>query len=229
MEVEEMFVSMSGLICEPTRAKMLWSLLDGRAYTASELSLVTGISATAASNHLSRLLDAEIIKVEIQGRHRYYTFSKPEVAYVIESLANLASGKIMSRETKHVAINGIKFCRTCYDHLAGFVGVKVIEALEKKGYVKRSGTIYSVSAKGWLWFGEFGIVKDELMNNRRPLTRQCLDWSERRPHLAGQLGAVLLEKMLQKKWFRKVQFSRELVVTAKGREDLYTLLGIGLQ
>lgn len=229
MEVEEIFVSISGLICEPTRAKMLWSLLDGRAYTASELAIAADISATAVSNHLSKLLDADIVKVEIQGRHRYYSFSKPEVAYVIESLANLASEKIVGKDKKIVATNGVKFCRTCYDHLAGFVGVKVVEALEKNGFVKKSQTAYTVTEKGWQWFAEFDINKDEFTNNRRSLTRQCLDWSERRPHLAGQLGAVFLGKMLQKKWFKKVQFSREMVVTSKGREELFNLLGVVLQ
>ena len=228
MEVEETFVSISALICEPTRAKMLWGLLDGRAYTATELAIAGDISATAASNHLSKLLDAEIIKVEIQGRHRYYSFSNPEVAYVIESLANLASEKIVNRDKKSVATDGVKFCRTCYDHLAGLVGVKVVEALEKKAFLKKTETADTVTEKGWQWFSEFEILKDDFINIRRPLTRQCLDWSERRPHLAGQLGAVFLERMLQKKWFKKVQFSREMVVTTKGREELYNLLGVAL-
>lgn len=229
MEVEEIFVSISALICEPTRARMLWALLDGRAYTASELAITADISPTAASNHLSKLLDADIVKVEIQGRHRYYSFSKSEVAYVIESLANLASEKTVRKDVKSVVTNGVKFCRTCYDHLAGFVGVNVVEALEKKSLVKRSETAYIITEKGWQWFAEFEIRQDDFTNIRRPLTRQCLDWSERRPHLAGQLGAAFLEKMLQKRWFKKVQFSRELVVTAKGREELYNLLGIALQ
>ncbi|MEO7524478.1 MAG: winged helix-turn-helix domain-containing protein [Ferruginibacter sp.] len=229
MEVEEISISISALICEPTRARILWSLLDGRAYTASELAITADISPTAASNHLSKLLAADIVKVEIQGRHRYYSFSKSEVAYVIEALANLASEKIVSKDKKNVATNGMKFCRSCYDHLAGFVGVKVVEALEKKTFVKKSDTAYIITEKGWQWFAKFEIKKDDFTNIRRPLTRQCLDWSERRPHLAGQLGAVFLEKMLQKKWFKKKQFSRELVVTAKGHEELYDLLGVVLQ
>lgn len=229
MQVEEIFVSISGLICEPTRARILWSLLDGRAYTASELAIAADVSATAISNHLSKLLEADIVKVEIQGRHRYYSFSKPEIAYVIESLANLASDKIVGKDKKSVATNGVKFCRTCYDHLAGVVGVKVVEALEKNSLLKKSETAYTVTVKGWQWFGKFNIIKDDFSNSRRPITRKCLDWSERRPHLAGQLGAVFLEKMLQKKWFKRVQFSREMVVTSKGREELFNLLGVVLQ
>ena len=228
MDVQEKFISVSGLICEPTRAKMLWNLLDGRAYTASELSSIADISATSASNHLARLLEADIVKVEIQGRHRYYSFSNPEVAYVVEALANLVNSDSGNKDKKEIALNGIKFCRTCYDHLAGYVGVKVVEALEQKGYIKKSGTLYTVTIKGWNWFSGLDINKNDLENKRRPLTRQCLDWSERRPHLAGQLGATLLEKMLQRKWFRKVQFSRELLVTPTGRKELNELLGISI-
>lgn len=229
MEVEEIFVSISGLICEPTRAKMLWSLLDGKAYTAGELATSADISATSASNHLSKLVGADILKVEIQGRHRYFSFSKPEVAYVIESLANLAGEKKVINYKKNATTSGVTFCRTCYDHLAGFVGVKIIEAFEEKQFVIKSKTAYTVTEIGWLWLADFEISKESFLNNRRPITRQCLDWSERRPHLAGQLGAVLLEKMLQKKWFKKVQFSREMVVSAKGREELNNLLGVDLQ
>jgi DNA-binding transcriptional ArsR family regulator len=227
--MEDLFVSITSLICEPTRAKMLWNLLDGRAYTASELAIVAEISSTSASNHLSKLLDADIVKVEAQGRHRYYSFSKPEVAYVIESLANLATDKNKEMYMLKSTENGVKFCRTCYDHLAGHVGVKLVEALEKNRYLVKTETTYDVTTKGWQFFSELKIVKKDFDNSRRPLIRQCLDWSERKPHLAGQLGAVLFEKMLEKKWFKKVQFSRELVVTTKGREAFYDLLGISLQ
>jgi len=225
MNVEEKFVELTGLICEPTRAKMLWNLLDGRAYTASELALVSEVSPTAASNHLTKLLEAELVKVEKQGRHRYFSFSKPEVAYVVESLASLASDK--DSAIKKIEIQqGIKYCRTCYDHLAGLVGVKVTEALEEKKIISTSDAHYAITRNGWTWLTDFGITNDVLANKRRPVTRQCLDWSERRPHLAGQLGALLLDRMLEKKWFRRVKFSRELVVTAKGSQQIYDLLRI---
>ena len=229
MDVEDKFVSISALLCEPTRARMLWNLLDGRAYTASELSIVAATSPTSASNHLSKLLEAEIVKVEIQGRHRYYALSNAEVAYVVEGLANLANNNSTKKVKKEPEKNGVKYCRTCYDHLAGFVAVTIVDTLETKGYLSKSNNIYFVSEKGWEWFLFLNIPKEKFDNNRRPLTRQCLDWSERRPHLAGQLGAEFLNKMLQRKWFRKVEFSRELVITAKGRQELYELLGVALQ
>lgn len=228
MEAEELFVSITGLICEPARAKILWNLLDGRAYTASELAIAADISATSASNHLSKLLDADIVKVEPQSRHRYYSFSKPEVAYVVESLASLATDKLKRGYQVESPESGVKFCRTCYDHLAGYVGVRLVEALEQNRFLIKTDAAYDVSAEGWQFFADLEIIKENFYTGRRPLTRQCLDWSERKPHLAGHLGAVLLNKMLDRKWFKTVRFSRELILTPKGREELYNLLGVVL-
>lgn len=226
MMEDQHFLDIVALIGEPARAKMLWHLLDGRAYTAGELALEADISPTSASNHLGRLLDAELLKVESQGRHRYYAFSRPEVAYVVESLANLANYEIKKIGNDKKELPAIKYCRTCYDHLAGYVGVQITAALEKKGMIRKSGSEYTVTAKGWSWMENFGIHKNQFGSIRRPLTRQCIDWSERKPHLAGLLGAVLLNKMLEKAWFRKVKFSRELIVTAKGRSGISEQLGI---
>ncbi len=226
MNAEEKFIQISSLMCEPARARMLWSLLDGRAYTATELALVADISTTSASNHLNKLLEAEIVKVEVQGRHRYFSFFSSEVAYAIEALANLAKPQTTSPTKKEASPNGIRYCRTCYDHLAGFVGVQLADSLEQKGYVQKSDKVYQVSDQGWDFLSQVGIGQADFTNPRRPLARQCLDWSERRPHIAGQLGAALLDCMLQKDWFRKVQFSREMVVTSKGSRQLYELLGV---
>lgn len=227
MAAEEQFLSVSSLLCEPARAKMLWNLLDGRAYTATELALVADVSTTSASNHLMKLLEADIIKVEIQGRHRYYAFSRPEVAYTVESLANLANSRNNEKIKKEDAVKGIRFCRSCYDHLAGVVGVRFTEALEMKGYLKKSiDRQYLVSRKGWNWLSQIEILESDFASNRRPLARQCLDWTERKPHLAGQLGATVLKVMFEKKWLRKTQFSRELLVTPKGQQELNALLGI---
>ncbi|MCD9189466.1 MAG: helix-turn-helix domain-containing protein [Pyrinomonadaceae bacterium] len=227
MNVEDNFVSISGLICEPTRARMLWNLLDGRAYTATELAAAADVSATSASNHLSKLQAAGIVKVEIQGRHRYYSFAAPEIAYAVESLANLAGKRSLNRMEK--SLSGVKYCRTCYDHLAGFVGVRIADMLEEKNFIRKTAIAYDVTEKGWEWFARLEIYESDLTNNRRPLTRQCLDWSERRPHIAGQLGAAFLDKILQKEWFKKIRFSRELEVSAKGRKELFEILGIDLR
>jgi DNA-binding transcriptional ArsR family regulator len=229
MDVSENFVLISSLICEPARAKMLWSLLDGKAYTASELAAAADISATSASNHLSRLLEAEIVKVENQGRHRYYSFANTGVAYAVEAMAQLAKVNSKGKFSEKDTAVGIKYCRTCYDHLAGYVGVTIAETMEQKGFMVKDENSYLVTVSGWDWLQQFRIYKQHYTNNRRPLTRQCLDWSERRPHLAGQLGADLLKAMLEKKWFKKIQFSRELLVTAKGRQGMYEFLGVVLK
>ena len=138
MDAEQKFIYVSSLICEPIRAKMLWNLLDGRAYTAGELAIVADVSASSASNHLSRLLGADIVKVEMQGRHRYYSFSNPEAAYMVVALANLANNNTGTKSKMRNNTSGIKYCRTCYDHLAGYVGVSITEALEQKGYLKKN-------------------------------------------------------------------------------------------
>ena len=222
---ETKFVDVAALIGEPARAKMRWNLLDGCAYTASELAMAADISGTSASNHLAKLLDADLLKVERQGRHRYFSFSKPEIAYVVESLASLSghSSKKIERET---AVTGIKYCRSCYDHLAGHVGVKITEALEEKKAIRKHANCYLVTNSGWKLLAELDIAKGEMINNRRPLTRQCLDWSERRPHIAGQVGAMLLDTMLEKSWFKRMRFSRELIITTKGRSEIQKLFGV---
>ncbi len=222
---ENKFVGIAGLIGEPARAKMLWNLLDGRAYTASELAIVADISGSSASNHLAKLLGANLLKVEKQGRHRYFSFSNSEIAYVVESLASL-SGHSSSKGIKEISATGIKYCRSCYDHLAGRVGVKITEALEKKKAIRKHANSYLVTDSGWELLAYLDIYKNEMMNNRRPLTRQCLDWSERRPHIAGQVGAMLLNNMLEKSWLKRMRFSRELIITTKGRREIQKLFGV---
>lgn len=221
---ENNFISVASLLCEPSRAKIVWNLLDGRAYTASELALVSDLSPSSVSNHLSKLLSGNILRVDVQGRHRYYSFANSDVAYAVESLANLAP-KLNKKSMK----TGVKYCRTCYDHLAGYVGVTITEAMVEQGFLIKSENIYLVTKKGWDWFLQFGISESSLEKSRRPLTRQCLDWSERRPHLAGHLGAIFLEKMLENNWLKKVKFSREIVITSKGSQSINDLLGVLLQ
>lgn len=227
MDVSEKFSQTAALICEPARAKMLWHLLDGKAYTATELASFADISITSASNHLAKLFDAALLRVEVQGRYRYYTFSNNQVAYAVESLAQLTAINSASKITEQNPV-GERYCRTCYDHLAGYVGVLLVETMEKKGFLKKLEKQYAITKKGWKWFHQLNIDQSNYENIRRPITRQCLDWSERRPHLAGQLGADLLLEMFQRKWFKKVQFERELIVTAKGRKEIYELFGVNL-
>src|SRR5690606_24412148 len=223
------FVHLTALVCEPVRAKVLWKLLDGKAYTATELAHWVDVSPTSISNHLHRLLKGGVLKVVPSGRYRYYSFANSQVAYAIESLANLVPEDANEKQKNKDAHSGVTYCRSCYDHLAGYVGVAITEALVTRGYLKPRGKDFLVSAKGWEWFALMDIEKSYFLKSRRPLAKQCLDWSERRAHLAGHLGAVFLEKGRENHWFKSVKFSRELIVTSKGRQELYTLLDLDFQ
>jgi DNA-binding transcriptional ArsR family regulator len=217
--------SIASLIGEPTRAKILWNLLDGKAYTATELSIYADVSAQNASMHLSKLVQAELLAVEKQGRHKYYRFARPEVAYAMEAIANL----IPPREAAQIPVSenaGIKFCRTCYDHLAGRVAVEITRQLLAKKIIVPAGSQYNVTSSGEKWFRDMDISVMELRAGKRLFARQCLDWSERKHHLAGALGAALLQAMVKKKWVRKMKDSRVTVLTNEGRIALHKRLSL---
>jgi len=229
MSVEERFKTMASLIGEPARATMLWYLLDGRALTATELAVRADVSAQSASMHLSKLVQAGILTVESQGRHRYYRFAQPETAYVIEALANLATPQhVKPGVSESPAVNGIRYCRTCYDHLAGKVAVEITNRLVREKILIANGQQYDVTRTGARWFHELGIDVDSLKHERRQLGRRCLDWSERKPHLAGSLGAALLTTWTDRQWVTLHKNSRLTTLTAKGQAGLYKLLGLNL-
>lgn len=223
----ENFESIAAIIGEPARAKMLWSLLDGKAYTATELSIQADVSAQNASMHLSKLVQSELLTEERQGRHKYYRFARPEVAYAIEAIANL----IPPGKAGHAPVcesAGIKFCRTCYDHLAGKVAVEITQRLLNKKIIMPHGSFYDVSPKGEKWFNELDINIEVLKKSKRTFARQCLDWSERKHHLAGSLGAAMLQSMVKKKWIKRIKDSRMTVLTNEGRLALQQQLNLGL-
>ncbi len=228
-EFNKSFSELSSLIGEPARATMLWNLLDGRAYTAGELALCANISAQSASNHLLKLMKADLVRVEQHGRHRYYTIGKPEVAYAIESIANLISLDGKASLQKNNSSAGIEYARTCYDHLAGRVGVLVTESMVKNNILISLNNEYKLTTEGESFFDKLGIDLEKLKHCNRVFARQCLDWSERKKHLAGALGAAFLSKMLEADWVRKKKNSRELLVTHTGRSRLYSLLKVNIQ
>jgi DNA-binding transcriptional ArsR family regulator len=216
--MENSISRIAALIGEPVRARILWSLLDGRAYTARELAIGVDTSPQNLSMHLAKLLQAGLLSVEIQGRHRYYTFSREEVAYAIEAMANLIPARQVERQDADAV--PIKFCRTCYDHLAGKVGVLIMESLLRQKLVVYQQRELEVTPKGTAWLGEWGIDCEEVRRQRRSFVKSCLDWSERRHHLAGALGATMLNKMMESHWLRRIAHTRAVVVTAKGRQAL---------
>ncbi|HEV9036675.1 MAG TPA: winged helix-turn-helix domain-containing protein, partial [Puia sp.] len=218
--MEHDFGSMAALIGDPVRARILWILFGGRAYTASELAACVDTSPQNLSMHLAKLIKADLLSVEVQGRHRYYSFSRPEVAYAVESLAGLLPRKPGASQAAEKEDPPIRVCRTCYDHLAGSVGVAVTESLVGMGTIRLSGRTFEVTEKGDRWFDAIGIDCAELRAQRRGFARACLDWTERRPHLAGSLGAALLQVMMDRQWLRRMEGTRAVLVTGKGRKAM---------
>ena len=226
--MESNIAHIASLIGEPVRAKILWSLMDGRAYTARELAIGVDTTPQNLSMHLSKLLRAGLLSVERRegAEHRYYSFSRAEVAAVIEAMANLVpAGQEVKKDADTVPI---KFCRTCYDHLAGKVGVLIMEGLIRQKWMLYRDRELEVTQKGLQGFLAWGIDCAEVGRQRRSFAKPCLDWSERRHHLAGALGAALLEKMLAEHWLRRTANSRAVVVTAKGHQALETHFSVQL-
>jgi DNA-binding transcriptional ArsR family regulator len=221
----------AALIADPARAAMLMALFDGRAQPASTLAYIAGISPQAASNHLAKLLDGGMVAVESEGRHRYYRLAKPEIATALEALACVAAPirtlePPLSREAKR-----LRDARSCYDHLAGRLGVAITDALLERGFVSADecdSKRFIVSQAGRTWFAELGIAVDDVKPGRHGIARRCLDWTERRHHLAGPLGARLLEKLLALGWVRRKGVGRNLEITEGGRYELKDRLRIDL-
>lgn len=226
--MEKQFTEIASLIGDPVRSKVLWTLMDGRAYTATELSIHADTSPQNISMHLSRLVQCDLLSVEKQGRHRYYRFSRPEVAYAMEALTNLVPGKPVEKKPSSDADSDIRYCRTCYDHLAGKVGVAITAGLLKQQLIVQNENAFSLTGKGRKLFGSLGIAVKELEQQRRILLRPCLDWSERQYHLAGSLGAALLDTVLAEGWMRRTKNSRAVIITAKGQKQLHTYFRIDL-
>lgn len=218
------------LIGEPARAAMLDALMDGRALTAGELAGVAGITPQTASGHLARLAEANLLAVERQGRHRYHRLASAEVADLIESVARIAAVTLPAPVRKPVTgprDAQMRRARTCYDHLAGGLGVAVSDALVARGVVAFDDGAGIVLPDGIEWLATIGIVVDApARRTSRPLCRPCLDWSERRPHVAGRLGAAVCSHFLDRHWVTRAAGSRALRITPKGHMALREHFGV---
>lgn len=217
----------AALIGDSTRAEMLWALMGGLALPAGELAMSANVAPQTASAHLSKLLDGRLLSAEVQGRHRYYRLASPEIAAVMEALATVAPRRTgpMRQETGHS--NPLRFARTCYNHFAGTLAVQINEALQQRKLLAPGpDKQYRVTKEGGLWFKNLGINIPEMNSNRTRLARQCLDWTERRHHLAGPLGTALLQRFFELRWLARVDRTRAVRVTHKGQEQLRRLLGI---
>jgi DNA-binding transcriptional ArsR family regulator len=215
--------SPAALIGDSTRATFLMALSEGRALPASELAQRAGVTASTASVQLAKLVEGGLLEAERNGRHRYYRVADPSIATAIESLAVIAPRRPASSLKQARVGSELQAARTCYDHLAGALGVALFKALQRQRLLTPE---LEVTRRGANRFGELGIDVDELAGRRRPLTRRCLDWTERRHHLAGSLGAALAARCFELGWIERLPTSRAVRVTETGRHMLALELAI---
>jgi DNA-binding transcriptional ArsR family regulator len=208
---------------DPTRAAFLTALAEGTALPASELAQRAGVGASTASLQLGKLVDGGLLEVARTGRHRYYRLADPTVAAAIESLAVLAPHRPASALKQAHVGSELQAARTCYDHLAGALGVSLLESLQRQRLLTPK---LEVTPKGAHRFAKLGIEVEELARGRRALTRACLDWTERRHHLAGALGAALATSFLERGWIERLPGSRAVRVTDSGRRALARQLAV---
>jgi len=214
----------AALLGDPARANMLTALMDGRALTVSELAEVAGVTLPTASGHLARLFEAELVTAEKQGRSRYFRLSGPDVAEVLEGLMALAQRTGAVRVRTGPRDPALRRARICYDHLAGAAGVAVMDGLVERGWLT-SGEAPQLTDAGRRGLTDFGLPVERLAGARRPLCRRCLDWSERRSHLGGALGAALLQQIVDVGWARRTD-GRVIVISAAGAAGLSERLGV---
>jgi DNA-binding transcriptional ArsR family regulator len=219
--------AVGALVGEPARALMLATLMDGRAYTASELADVAGVTRQTASAHLGRLMEGGLLALARQGRHRYYRIDTPAVAAMLEALMVFGSARAGVRPTS--AASPEREARTCYDHLAGRLGVALLDRLRALGFLCDTAGNAALTSSGRVCIEGLGIDTRALPRGRRALVRPCLDWSERRDHLGGSLGAALLDHFLEDRWLLRCPGSRALTVTPKGKRRLRETFGLEMQ
>ncbi|ODM76545.1 transcriptional regulator [Bradyrhizobium elkanii] len=216
---------LAGLIADPGRASILSRLMDGRPQTASELALVAGVTPQTASWHLSRLVERALLKVERRGPRRFYRLATPLVAQMLEGMMTVAAiDPHPSRPPPRIDPE-MRRARTCYDHLAGELGVAVTDAMRDRGHLNLDQEAGELTASGRAFLGDFGIDLHAPARGRRILCRPCLDWSERRPHLAGRAGAAVADLALQRDWIRRRPQGRSVEITDAGLLAFRNLFG----
>lgn len=216
--------AIAALLGDATRLTILWALLDGKAKTATELAWAANASAQNASMHLRKLLDAGLLHVIEQGRHRYFTLASPRVAMAVESFAALGAMSTEGREVRSSTPDTMRFARTCYDHLAGALAIDLLGGLTRQGLLAETDREFSLTPAGELWCIQQGIDARALRRRRRAFAPKCLDWSERKPHMAGSLGAALLDHLLERKYVERTREHRVLRLTPVGAQALRALL-----
>jgi DNA-binding transcriptional ArsR family regulator len=217
---------LAGAIAEPARARMLCCLLDGHARTATELAAVGEVAASTASAHLARLKEQRLVESVAQGKHRYFRLAGSEVAAVLEGLLVVAGAP--RGEFQPTTPSRLRTARTCYDHMAGTAGVALHDRLHAQGWLQATaeGGVYELTAEGAVALESLGLDIDNARSSRRRFACACLDWSERRPHLGGALGAAWLQLSLRRGWVRQELDGRALALTPKAQREMPELFGL---
>ena len=225
-------VPTAALLADPARVAMLWALIDGRALPAGELASAAGVRPSTASSHIAKLTQAGWVRGEARGRNRYLRLANPDVAGLLEALAVVGGTPLASAGPLRHVSGELRLARSCYDHLAGQAGVGLTEALVIEGAIEEEGRGYRVTSSGRDRLARLGIdtgaIETTAKLGKRYFTRTCLDWSERRHHLAGALGQALLALVLERGWFERRRGTRALRLTNAGRRSLYHEFGVRL-
>jgi DNA-binding transcriptional ArsR family regulator len=230
------FAEIAALSGDPARANMLQALMDGRAFTATELAKIAGVTAQTASGHLARLTAAGLLGVEKQGRHRYHRLATPAIARMLESMMQVAAELETSRSRFTVGPKDVALrkARVCYDHFAGQLGVALTDAMVGRGYIELSQDAGLLTESGIAFLADIGLdtapmVARQTRRTGRVLCRPCLDWSERRPHLAGAVGAAICTHSFDHGWARRVDGARAVLITPKGQRVFRERLGVDIR
>jgi DNA-binding transcriptional ArsR family regulator len=222
---DEAVSAIAAAIGEPARARMLYSLLDGHARTSTELAVVADVTPSTASVHLQRLKTGGLVQLVAQGKHRYYSLGGPQVAAALEALSVLAGGKTSMRFEPNTP-NRLRAARTCYDHIAGTLGVALHDRFTALRWLADGRSGYDLTASGRSAFEALGLDIEATRALRRRFAFPCLDWSERRPHVGGALGAALLALALKRRWVSEDLDSRALAVTRTGEREFLARFGL---
>lgn len=224
MEYAPSISQLAGLLADPGRAAMLWALMDGSARPAGELGLIAGLSASSTSGHLARLAEGGLLAVETHGRNRYYRLATPEIGVAIEALATASAAsrppRLRSVPPSRGAPAPLRHARTCYDHLAGELAVALFERMTRARWISVHDRAVRLSEHGEHGLAVMGVDLDGARARRRQFACTCPDWSERKPHLGGALGAALLDAMLASRWIERMPASRALRVTPRGQQEI---------
>jgi DNA-binding transcriptional ArsR family regulator len=226
MNFDPLVSEVASIISEQSRSTILLTLLDGRKYTVSELALTTKITPQTASFHLSKMQDKGIIKSEKIGRHKYLSIATPEVASILETFLTLTEERKPNSFREVSRLKEIHLARTCYDHLAGRLGVGLTNSLLEKNIINDIGENFELTILGEEFFNSIGIELTPLRRKRRAFTCKCLDWSERKFHLAGALGNSILMYTQEANWVERIPSTRALKITNKGLKGFRDVFGV---